>query len=337
MSKRIEKTVLLAAAVVTLLCVHLYITFYTPASSVVSPRVVNIERGASFRVVANRLEDAGIIRSADSFMFAASLLGDYRKVKAGEYELSASMTPIDILDTIVKGQVKKYFVTIPEGYDIKDVARVLASEGLVDENEFVSRAMDRKFAASLGVGGPTLEGYLFPDTYEFTRTQGADEIIARMVEKFKSVYFPSLDEAARTRHMSMKKVVTLASIIEKETGADAERRRISAVFHNRLRKGIRLQSDPTVIYGIKDFNGNLTRKDLFARNPYNTYVNYGLPPGPIANPGRASLEAAIDPEKDAYLYFVSKNDGTHHFSKSLKEHNRAVSRYQKHYRYVKGR
>lgn len=329
MRKSIEKIIILALVVVNIVGVHLYITFYAPASRDGATKVVNIQRGASFRAIARNLEDAGIIRSARSFKFAASLLGANRKVKAGEYELNGSMAPLEILEALVKGKVKKYLVTIPEGYNIRDVAGLLADAGLADRDDFISRATDGKLAASLGVEGPTLEGYLFPDTYELTKNLSADEIIARMAERFKSVYFPALDAAARKRKMSMRKAVTLASIIEKETGANNERRRISAVFHNRLDKRIRLQSDPTVIYGVEGFDGNLRKKHLLEKNPYNTYRNYGLPPGPIANPGRASLEAAIDPEDAAYLYFVSKNDGTHHFSKSLREHNEAVGRYQK--------
>ncbi|MFQ5737058.1 MAG: endolytic transglycosylase MltG [Thermodesulfobacteriota bacterium] len=329
MRKRIEKIVLLALIAANIVGVHLYITFYSPASQTPAPQVVNIQRGSSFRVIANNLEDAGIIRSADSFIFAASLVGAYRSVKAGEYELDGTMSPIEILRTLVKGVVKKYMVTIPEGYSAREVAGVLSAAGLVDSEAFMERAMDRELARSLGVSGPTLEGYLFPDTYEFTQGLGADEIIARMVERFKSVYFPEIDEAAKKRKMGMRDVVTLASIIEKETASNGERRRISAVFHNRLRKGIRLQSDPTVIYGIENFDGNLTRKHLRTKNPYNTYRNYGLPPGPIANPGKASLEAAVDPENVPYLYFVSRNNGTHYFSRTLREHNAAVLKYQK--------
>lgn len=329
MRKRIEKIIILALIVVNLAGVHLYITFYTPASRNASPTVVSIPRGLSFRVIANNLEDAGVIRSADSFIFAAGLLGANKKIKAGEYELSGAMSPMEILNLLVKGEVKRYFVTVPEGYSARDIARLLAGAGLADEQTFLSRAGDAGVAASLGVDGPTLEGYLFPDTYQFTRGMGVDEIIGRMVAKFKSVYFPDIDEAAQKKNMSMRKVVTLASMIEKETGAHNERRRISAVFHNRLKKRIRLQSDPTVIYGIKDFDGNITRRHLLAKNPYNTYANYGLPPGPIANPGRASLEAAIDPENAGFLFFVSKNDGTHYFSESLKEHNAAVAQFQK--------
>ena len=330
MRKHIEKIIMAALIMATLAGAHLYVTFYTPASRFAEPVSVNIERGASFRVIANRLERDGVIRSAGSFVFAARLLGAYRKAQAGEYELNGSMAPIEILRMLTGGMVKKYSVTVPEGYSVREVAAMLERAGLADGGEFVSRAFDPALALALGVQGQTLEGYLFPDTYHLTKGFSTDEIIRQMVERFKSVYTPAIEKAAEQRGMSMRKVVTLASIIEKETGASGERRTISAVFHNRLKKGIRLQSDPTVIYGIDGFDGNLKKKHLLGSdNPYNTYKRHGLPPGPIANPGRESLEAAVNPEKADYLYFVSKNDGTHFFSKSLKEHNRAVDTYQR--------
>jgi len=329
MRKRLEKLIFLAVMVAALATMHLYVTFYGTASRSDAKKVVRIERGTSFRVIARNLEKAGIVRDARSFVFAASLLGAYRSVKAGEYELSGSMTPVEVLRTLVKGRVRTYRVTIPEGYNIREVASAFEAAGLADAREFTRKATDARFAASLGITGATLEGYLFPDTYRFARGVSVDEIIKKMVARFKSVYYPTLDRAARKKGMSTARVVTLASIIEKETGSAGERRLISAVFHNRLKKKIRLQSDPTVIYGIADFNGNLTKKDLRRRTAYNTYRFRGLPPGPIANPGRAALEAAIDPAHEDYLYFVSKNDGTHYFSKSLREHNNAVNRFQR--------
>lgn len=334
MRRRIETILILLIAVALLTATHLYITFYTPASRQGELKTVNISRGTSFRAVATELENAGIVRDSDSFIFIASILGAYKKVKAGEYEFNSSMTPIEILESLVKGRVKRHLLTIPEGYNITDIANALAYEGLVDAGKFIARASDRAFAASEGIDGASFEGYLFPDTYEFTRGMTNDEIIRRMAGKFKEVYALEFDRLARSKGMSMKKVVTLASIIEKETGAPGERALISAIFHNRLKKGIRLQSDPTVIYGINGFNGNITKKDLLSKTPYNTYVNYGLPPGPIANPGRESIRAALSPAAEDYLYFVSKNDGTHFFSRSLKEHNNAVNQFQRQMRAV---
>ncbi len=327
--KRRELITLVALSIVLVIAVHIYSLLFIPASTDKSSRIVEIPQGVSFRVVTNILIKNGIIRDARGMDLLAWLTGSYRSVKAGEYELSPSMSAYQVLDVLVKGRVKEYVVTFPEGYSIKEIARTLARRGLVDEEEFIKKAMSREFARSLGLPGPTLEGYLFPDTYRFTKNMGVEGIIRKMTERFKTIYDGELKELARKRGMTMKEVVTLASIIEKEAGSRAEMRDISAVFHNRLKKGYRLESDPTVIYGIPDFDGNLTRKHLRTWTPYNTYLIYGLPPGPIASPGRDALRAALDPSPSDYLYFVSKNDGTHHFSRTLREHNMAVERYQK--------
>lgn len=330
MRKRLEKIIFLSITAASLIFIYAYVSFFTPASRTGSVRVVDVPKGSSFRVVAAGLEHAGVIRDSDSFIFLARLMGAYKIIKAGEYEFNTSMTSREVLDMLVKGKIKNYSVIIPEGYNISEIAAALKGADLItDEEQFIKRAFDKRLVASFGLEGKSLEGYLFPDTYLFTKTMTVDEMIARMVEKFNSVYHSELAEAAGKKGISMKKLVTLASIIEKETGAPDERPLISAVFHNRLKKHIRLQSDPTVIYSIRDFDGNLTRKHLLTKTPYNTYIIYGLPPGPIANPGLDSLRAALDPAKEGFLYFVSKNDGTHYFSKSLKEHNRAVNQYQK--------
>lgn len=334
MRKHIETIIIVLVAGLLLAATHLYITFYTAPSDKRVIKTVSIERGMSFRVIADNLEKAGVVRDADSFSLAARILGAYKKVKAGEYEFTTNMTPIEVLEQLVKGRIKRYFVTLPEGYNVREIAAVLKSAGLAEPDVFIARALDHELAESLGVEGPTLEGYLFPDTYEFTKGTSADEMIARMVERFKKVYAEYEDEA-RARGMSMRKVVTLASIIEKETGAPGERELISSVFHNRLKKGIKLQSDPTVIYGIANFDGNITKKHLSMKSPYNTYAIYGLPPGPIANPGKESIGAALRPAKADYIYFVSRNDGTHKFSKTLKEHNEAVQEFQRQAKAIK--
>ncbi|OGQ59305.1 MAG: hypothetical protein A3J24_00405 [Deltaproteobacteria bacterium RIFCSPLOWO2_02_FULL_53_8] len=260
---------------------------------------------------------------------AARFFGKVRSIKAGEYEFNGSMNLIEILDVLVSGKVRQHPVVIPEGYNIFEVAAKLKEAGLVDDGEFIKRATDTVFVSSFGLEGATFEGYLFPDTYMLEKGMSADEIIGKMAQRFKAVYFPKLDEIARASGVSMLRCITLASIIEKETGNAGERGLISSVFHNRLKARIRLQSDPTVIYAIAGFDGNLRRRDLLRKNPYNTYVNYGLPPGPIANPGRESMMAALRPVDGGYLYFVSKNDGTHYFSKTLREHNNAVNTYQR--------
>ncbi|MEE9615369.1 MAG: endolytic transglycosylase MltG [Thermodesulfobacteriota bacterium] len=329
MRKRIEPIVVLGLAVAALAVTHVYTLLYTPASREGSTVVVTVPKGASFRVVANGLKAAGVVRDTRGVTLAAGMKNAYTKIKAGEYELDSSMAPVEVLDRLVSGSTRQYPVTFPEGYNAKEMADTLERAGLAGREEFVGRAGDRALASSLGLDGPTLEGYLFPDTYSLTKGMSVDDIIVAMVTRFKEVYAGELRDTARAKGLTMREVVTLASIIEKEAGTQTEMASISAVFRNRLKKGIPLQSDPTVIYGIKDFDGNLTRAHLRTRAPYNTYTNYGLPPGPIGNPGRSALHAALNPSGEGYLYFVSRNDGTHHFSSSLAEHNRAVDYYQR--------
>jgi UPF0755 protein len=333
MRTRIETALWLLASVLCLATVHFYSLLYTPASwwgdEQGEVRTITVPRGSSFRVIANILERDGVVKGTRGFTFAAALKGAQKKIKAGEYELSSSMTPMEILTHLVEGRTKQYSVTFPEGYNIKLIAIALDKADLADREVFIARAKDKVLAASLGIDGTGLEGYLFPDTYRFTKVMNVDEIILRMVTRFKEVYNNEFREQARKKGLTAREVVTIASIVEKEAGDVEEMARISAVLQNRLKRGYRLRSDPTVIYGIEDFDGNLTKKHLLTRTPYNTYINFGLPPGPIANPGRAALGATLNPSDEGYLYFVSRNDGTHHFSKTLKEHNRAVDYYQR--------
>jgi len=329
MHRRLERILLVPVIILTLALIHLYITFYGPAGPVSKTRTIRVERGAPFSEVADRPEQEGLIRSRRGFMFAAFVMGAYRHTKAGEYAISPSMSPAEIIRMLREGEVKKYTVTVPEGYTAREIGRLLEERGLVSGEEFMARVMDRAFAVELGVPGPTLEGYLFPDTYRLKKGMSAKEIAGKMVRRFKEVYEGELRGPARRRGMGMREVVTLASMIEKETSDPAERGLISSVFHNRLKRGIRLQSDPTVIYAMRAFDGNIRKKDLKTRSPYNTYIHYGLPPGPIANPGLESMRAALKPADTKYLYFVSKNDGTHYFSRSYREHERAVERFQK--------
>ena len=329
MRARIETAVIIVLTILTLAGIHFTVVFLSPVSRASKVKTVLVGKGASFRTVALTLEKDGLIRDAGGFSFVAKFFGAYKKIRAGEYELSPSMTPVAILDALIKGKVKRYQVTIPEGYNIRDAATAIVATGLVDEKELVEKAMDARFAASLGIDGATLEGYLFPDTYHFERGQTVEDMLLMMVGRFKKVFEAEFAGEAKQKGFTMRKLITLASIIEKETGAASERPAISAVFQNRLKKRIRLQSDPTVIYGIKDFDGNLTKRHLQTKTPYNTYTKFGLPPGPIANPGKDSIRAALNPAKEEYLYFVSKNNGTHYFSKSLREHNNAVNTYQR--------
>ena len=294
----------------------------------VQPALVTISPGDGFRTIARRLAASGLIRSPLRFRLLARFNGQDRRVKSGEYRLSPAQSPRDILAALVAGKVVLYRLTLPEGYTLRQMAGAVDAAGLAPADEFLKVAADPGLIRSLKIDADSLEGYLFPDTYAFPRTVTPETIIRTQVRRLRAVFTPAWQAAAKAAGLSVHQVLTLASIIEKETGDPGERPLISSVFHNRLKKGMRLQSDPTVIYGIADFNGNLTRRDLRTPGPYNTYLNTGLPPGPIANPGAASIRAALFPAQTAYLFFVAKKNGTHQFSTTLTAHLRAVRKYQ---------
>lgn len=293
---------------------------------------VGIPKGSSLSTVANVLYREGVIRSPKIFTLYARFRGVAGKLSAGEYEFPAQMTIAEVLNRIVSGDVKRYQVTVIEGWTIEDIANALAEKEFVGPEiagEFRDLVRDGQFLESIGFGGIlSLEGYLFPDTYTILRPKGAKELIVMMVDQFKDVYTNAFMLRAKELGMTDREVIILASIIEKETGKADERPTISSVFHNRLGKGMVLATDPTVIYGIPNFDGNLRRRDLERPGPYNTYLNAGLPPGPIASPGLDSIKAALYPAKTGFYFFVSKNDGSHYFSRTMGEHSRAVHHFQ---------
>ena len=290
--------------------------------------IVNVRPGQTLRTTADILRQANLIESRLKFILISRIKGLDKHLKAGEYLLSAAMPPRQILEIMVKGEVNLHKLTVPEGYSIPQIAMLVESAKFGTKIDFIKTATDTVLASKNGIVGATFEGYLFPDTYFFPREVAMEQIISAMVNRFWSVFTTEWKVQAKDLGFTVHQIVTLASIIEKETGAAFERPIISSVFHNRLKKKMRLESDPTVIYGIKNFDGNLTRKHLSTHTPYNTYKIKGLPAGPIANPGRASLEAALYPERSVFIYFVSKKDNTHYFSTNLKEHNQAVRKYQ---------
>ncbi len=292
-------------------------------------QIVVISEGSSFQHVASLLERLQLIKSKSRFLMLGRNDGADRRIISGEYELNPGMTPQEMLAKLTAGQVVLHAITIPEGYSIAQIGELLDIDDIVDAKDFVRLARDPAFVRSLHIDAPTLEGYLFPDTYRVARGTKAKDLIHTMVSRLWQVFTPELKALAQARQMTPHEVLTMASVIEKETGAGEERRLISAVFHNRLKKKIPLQSDPTVIYGLEQFDGNIHKKDLSSPSPYNTYRVRGLPPGPIASPGAQSIEAALHPADASYLYFVSRNDGTHQFSSTLVQHNEAVERYQK--------
>jgi len=315
----------LAAGAVVL---FLYQYAVRPVHTSQTSGVVWIKPGQSFPETVMQLQEAGFVQHPQLFRWIARYRGDDRHIRAGEYQLQASMAPREILDALVSGKTLLHKVVIPEGSTMRKIGEILENAGLVSQEDFVQTASEPGLAEALGLEGSTLEGYLFPETYHFPKGVTAEEVIRKMVSDFHTVFTPAWAERAQVMDLTVYEVVILASMVEKETGNPGERSLIAGVFLNRLKRGMRLESDPTVIYGMDDFDGNLTRKDLETPSLYNTYLIQGLPPGPIANPGRASMEAVLYPSEEPYLYFVSKNDGSHHFSRTFSEHNQMVRRYQ---------
>ncbi len=336
--KRILLVVLIVAGIVGVYLGYkrlpqLVSEFYRPAPRETMPGkeiVITIPKGATLSQVGKILQDNGIIRSSLVLKLVAFIRGEQRKVKAGDYLLKTSSDPGDVLDLLISGKTLVITLTVPEGYNIFQIADLFQQTGISTREEILSAARDKAFVNELGVEGSSLEGYLFPDTYFVRPSERGDPklVLRRMVQRFREVYDKQVKATAEQFGWTPLQVVTLASLIEKEAKA-SEHALVSAVFHNRLRSNMKLQSDPTVIYGIKPMGSKITRADLERKHPYNTYQILGLPPGPIANPGRESLVAAVAPADVDYLYFVSKNDGTHQFSNTLQEHNRWVNLYQK--------
>ena len=323
--------IFLTLVLVTLVVSYIAISRYIQTTpSVPRDTVVDIPKGSGLSAISKNLLDSGVIVNDKIFILYVMKEGWQDELKAGEYKFENGSTMADVVNKIVKGDVVLYRITIPEGLSVKEVARLLDEKGVTSESEFLKAAQNKSLMHELlGPDVNSFEGYLFPDTYSYTKSPTAEELIVLMVERFKAVYKP-LSELRERVKLSDNEILTLASIIEKETGAAFERPLISAVFQNRLKMGMKLDSDPTVIYGMgENYSGNLRRSDLTQFTQYNTYVIRGLPPGPIANPGRDSILAVLKPAEVDYLYFVSKGDGTHHFSKSFREHQNAVNKYQR--------
>jgi UPF0755 protein len=314
-------------------------------------RVV-VEKGMAMREIARRLEAKGIIEHASWFRFYANERGLAQKVRAGQYTFTSRMSPRELLDRLVEGvPVEEVSVTIPEGKNLVQVAEILDQANISGREELLKLMRDPAFARSLGVPNGTLEGYLYPDTYRLRPASPAAKVLTQLVKhtfevlaQLKAAHPSGVDMLKRTYGFGDREIVLMASLVEKETARPEERPRIAGVFLNRLRLATfvphLLATDPTIVYGCtvplkksaacKKFEGRIRRIHLQDKdNPYNTYTHEGLPPGPISNPGRAALEGVLQPDETPYLYFVSKNDGTHYFSKTRAEHEAAVQKYQK--------
>jgi UPF0755 protein len=314
---------------------------------------VTVSKGMTAAAIGHALAERGLIDRPSWFRFYATERGDAQKVKPGQYRFSPAMTPAEMLDALCAGvPEEEVAVTLPEGKNLLEVAQLLDDAGVTPKGELLRAARDGELLHSLGIAGDSVEGYLYPDRYQFRPGTPAAKVIARLVKREREVFAELADKHKagvtaldKQYRFGESEIVLMASLVEKETAAVAERPRIAGVFLNRLRlpsfKPHVLQTDPTIVYGCtvpvekspacQKFEGRIRRVHLEDKdNPYNTYTHEGLPPGPICNPGRAALEAVMDPETTPYLFFVSKNDGTHYFSKTRAEHEAAVDRYRRH-------
>jgi len=294
--------------------------------------ILQVRKGQTGREVSHILKVHGLIHDEKIFFWLGKLYGQWKKLKVGEYRFASSMSAMQLFSTLSSGISVAYPITLREGENIYEIAQTLQSHQLAEASSFLKLCQDPEFIRSFHqfpAPPPSLEGYLAPDTYLLNKNMTPQEIIKLMVKHFFENWKPDYNARLRALSMTQHMLITLASIIEKETGAPEERALISSVFHNRLKKKMRLQSDPTTIYGIwQQYQGKIHKKDLLAKNDYNTYMIDALPIGPISNPGTQAIQAALNPSASPYLYFVSHNDGTHQFSKTFEEHHRAVQKFQ---------
>ncbi len=319
----------LGATVALTVFIHFYIALFVPPTKEKAWKEVQVTEGMSFKTIAGTLQKEGIIRYRGYFEIIGRLQGISRKVRMGYYGLNTSMSMWDVLEALRKGRIIEYEVVVPEGYNLYQIGWTLSKTPLIsDPQQFIKLVKDKNFVHSLGVDADTLEGYLFPDTYYLPKGIKLEDIPKKMVLRYKAVFDDSYRARAQELGLTEQQVITLASIIEKEAKVSSERKFVSAVYHNRLKKGMRLQADPTAVYGTKAWINKVTAKDLRRKSPYNTYLHKGLPPGPIANPGQGAILAALYPEPVDYLFFVAQGDGSHCFSNDYGTHEKAVGRYR---------
>ena len=302
--------------------------------------IVELGRGASLRSLAEQLERSGILTSARLFSLYARIVGGDARVKAGFYEFSDAMRPSEILDKMVRGEIYQRLFSVPEGYSTYQIAEILEKKGIFRKEQFLKACRDPKLLAELKISAPSAEGYLYPGTYNILPGETEQETVREMVLRQQEVMKEVLKEreevlksglsVQQSRHdLNEQQVLTLASMVEKEAVLPEEMPLIAAVFVNRLKKGMRLQSDPTALYGVRAFAGKVSRSDILRPSPYNTYLIDGLPPGPIGNPSREAIDAVLSPPPVPYLYFVARGDGSHEFSSDLRSHNMAVRKHLK--------
>lgn len=332
MRRWLQRILLLALFLILLFSSWFALEFFRVSRNSTETAVFEIESGQGAKRLAPILKKEGIIRKKWVFLLGHALFFSPKSIKAGEYSLSLPLSVNELLQIITEGKAILYPLTIPEGLTRLETAELLQSLQITDRQTFLETSSDPKLILKLDPLAQDLEGYLFPETYHFPKGVTAQTIIATMVAQLEAVFTEEWLSRAEELGMSVREIVILASLIEKETSLSKERALVSSVFHNRLRSSMKLDCDPTIIYALKQegkFKDRLRTKDLKLDSPYNTYLYGGLPPTPIANPGLEAIAASLYPAETDYLYFVSKNDGSHHFSQSLREHINAVNRYQK--------
>src|SRR5574341_1300932 len=308
--------------------IHFYVALFVPPTKEKVWMEVQVTEGMSLKAIAGALKKEGIIRYRGYFEILGRVQGFSRKVRVGYYGLNTNMSMWDVLDTLRKGRIIEYEVVVPEGYNLYQIGWTLSGTPLIsDPQEFISLTRNKEYVRSLGVEADTLEGYLFPDTYFLPKGIKLQDIAKRMVQRYKEVFSESYRTRAEELGFTEHQIITLASIVEKEAKVSSERKVIAAVYHNRLKADMKLQADPTTVYGKKAWITNITKADLKRPSPYNTYLHKGLPPGPIANPGQGAILAALYPDNVDYLFFVAQGDGSHYFSTEYGAHTRAVNRY----------
>jgi UPF0755 protein len=317
-----------ATGVVILCCIYVLIQLLAPLPVGKKNIEIEIPKGTTFRQAAEIFYKEGVIRDKNLFLFVGRISRIDRKIRAGYYSIYSSMNTLDLLKVLRRGQIIEYEVTVVEGDSLREIADKLSEKGIVDKEDFRDLSSDKDFLSSYHIAAPTFEGYLFPDTYKIPKGMDPEDAIGMMINKMRENFSGKLAQRAAEIGLSEREVLTLASIIEKEAVTDEERPLISAVYHNRLRKKMPLQADPTTIYGVKSSREKITAEDVRRKTAYNTYMIKGLPPGPIASPGMKSIMAALYPADVPYMYFVSNNDGTHHFSVTAAEHEKAVKLYR---------
>ena len=326
---RLGRGLLALAGAAGLGAAGLALALHRPGPPVAAPVAVTVDEGERFAEVAADLARQGVLRHPRPLVLWARLTRQDRAVHWGEYLITRPLSPLELLARITGPPDPLHVVVVPEGRTVHEVVALLAAAGFGSEESFLCVLQDARFLADEDLPPEGAEGYLFPDTYAFPLATPQERILRSMVHRFREVFTPELVLRAAALGLSAHQAVTLASLVEAETPRAEERPLVAAVFLNRLRRGMPLQSDPTVLYGREGRDRTLTRADLRRPTPFNTYTIPGLPPGPIANPGRASLEAAVEPAPVDYLYFVARGDGTHTFSATLAAHNAAVAHYRR--------